>query len=87
MSKIERKNIVYTIIVLSFVFMLAGIISFRYKGLNPYGAGTIFISVFLFAQYLKFQQIILKDLITILTWISVFGFLIVDVIIIWNRFF
>lgn len=73
------------------VFMLlslfGGIFSLRSKGINPYGMGVIFLGIFILSQYLKLKGTSNKELIKLLTWVAVFGFLVVDIIIIINRFF
>lgn len=71
----------YGMLVLGMVCVLGGILSVKVSTtFNPYGLGVIFLGLFLVIQYLKAMGKVPERIIRLLTWIVVFGFLFVDIL-------
>ncbi len=77
-----NQSYLYGLIILSILCFLAAIVSIKIDTINPFNAGLIFIGLFLMIQYLKTIKSISKQLIKLLTWVVLFGFLIVDILLI-----
>lgn len=72
----------YGMLVLGIASIIAGVVTLKDNGdLNIYGMGTIFLGLLLAIQYLKAVGNFSVKTIRILTWFVVFGFLIVNSII------
>ncbi|WHH57087.1 hypothetical protein [Petroclostridium sp. X23] len=77
----------YGMLVLGILCFLAGFITMKMNPGSPYGLGTLFLGLFLEIQYLKAMNRVSAYIIRILTWVVVFGFFAVDILIIyyWMR--
>ena len=72
----------YGMLVLGVISIIAGMVTLKDNGnVNIYGVGTIFLGLLLAIQYLKAVGNFSVKTIRILTWFVVFGFLIVNSII------
>ncbi|MCG8502395.1 MAG: hypothetical protein MJB12_18585 [Firmicutes bacterium] len=74
----------YGMFILGVICILGGFISLKDNITNLQGVGTIFLGLLLITQYLKAQGRAPQSIIRILTWAVIFGFLIVNTILIFN---
>jgi len=74
----------YGMFVLSIFSFIAGASTIRSQGFTPVAAGTLFMGLFLGVQYLKEMGRTPPKVIKVLTWISVIGFFIVDMILVYD---
>ncbi|MBZ4647606.1 MAG: hypothetical protein PWR27_2298 [Petroclostridium sp.] len=81
----KKNNLTYTngMFILSVLCFLGGFSALKLNPYNPYAAGTIFIGLFIGIQYLKANGRTPAHITHFLTWVVVFGFLVVDIILVY----
>jgi hypothetical protein len=70
--------------ILSILCFIGGFSTIKLNPGNPYGIGTVFMGGFLGIQYLKASGKTSPRIIRWLTWVTVIGFLIVDILLVYS---